>query len=336
MTALTSLLLAAPGTAQQVAQRVNAEMVEAATHWLASLTVEQRAAASVDFASPERHDWHFVPRERRGLSLKAMTAAQKPLAYALLATGLSQRGLGKALSIMSIEEVLREIEKGHGPVRDPELFYFTIFGRPGGTEPWGWRVEGHHLSLNFASVGTTLPSVTPSFFGSNPARVPHGPHAGWRVLAQEEELGRQLVHSLDEEQRRLAILDVQAPSDILNVPGRRDFTRPEGLPYRLLAPAQSTLLTHLIREYLERHRSEIAAAEWSKIEKAGLQTVHFAWAGGVEPGQGHYYRVQGKTFVLEYDNTQNGANHVHTVWRDLENDFGADLLKQHYAEGHSH
>jgi hypothetical protein len=329
---ITSLAagLASPALAHEVTD----EMTHAAQHFVATLTPEQRSQALIPFADAERANWHFVPRSRRGISFKAMKPEQRLLAFALLSTGLSQRGYGKALSVMSLETILAEVEQGRGPVRDPELFYLSIFGEPGDKEPWGWRVEGHHISFNFASVANRLPAVTPSFLGSNPAEVRQGPRAGMRVLAAEEDVARRLVQSLDETQRKAAIIAAQAPADILNVPGRSNYTKVQGIKQSQLAPAQSTLLVQLIREYLNLYRPQIADAEWKKIEADGLSNIHFAWAGGMERGQGHYYRVQGKRFVLEYDNTQDGANHIHTVWRDLENDFGADLLKEHYEQSH--
>lgn len=310
------------------------EMAEAAHNFLASLSPSQRVKATLTFADVERSNWHFVPRDRKGISFKEMTPEQRLLAHALLVTGLSHRGYRKAVSIMSLESVLADLEKGSGPTRDPELYYVTIFGDSAKAEPWGWRVEGHHLSLNFTAAGNSAPAMTPSFFGSNPAKVLSGPRQNMRVLAAEEDLGRELVKSLDAKQRKIAVIQEKAMG-ILNIPGRTDLSKAEGLSQKQMTPAQSTLMVRLIGEYLNRHRPEIAAHDWATIQKAGLDTIHFAWAGGLEVGQQHYYRVQGKTFVLEYDNTQNNANHIHTVWRDFEHDFGADLLKEHIQQAHS-
>jgi hypothetical protein len=311
------------------------EMTQSAGNFLKALTPEQRAKTVFEFADKERFNWHFVPMARKGLSFKEMTPEQRLLAHALLSNGLSHRGYNKAVSIMSLETVLKELEGGKGPVRDPELFFLTIFGEPGEKKPWGWRVEGHHLSLNFTTAKEQeAPALTPSFFGSNPGEVKSGPRAGMRILSQEEDLARQLVKSLNDEQRKIAIILQKAPADIFNVPGRSDFTKAEGLPHSQMAAGQKELLVKLIQEYIGRSRPEFAAHDWEKIQKAGLDKIHFAWAGGIEPGEGHYYRVQGETFVLEYDNTQNNANHVHTLWRDFENDFGRDLLKEHYKHGH--
>jgi hypothetical protein len=315
---------------------VTAEMQVAAQRLITTFTPSQRAQAIMPFEDAERFNWHYVPRNRAGLSLKEMTPEQRPLAYALIATGLSQRGYAQALNIMSIEAVLAEIEQGRGPLRDPEWYHISFFGEPENDHPWGWRVEGHHLSLNFTTAPQQHPSWTPSFFGSNPAQVMQGPRTGLRILAEEEDLARQLMHLFDEEQRQAALIAVEAPHDILHVPGCRDWTKPAGLPQSRMTPHQSTLLRDLVRFYLYRLRAEIADVEWAKIENLSSDSIFFAWAGGMEAGDPHYYRVQGAGFVLEYDNTQNGANHVHTVWHDLTNNFGADALKAHYEHSSHH
>ena len=311
------------------------EMADAAKNFLSALTPEQKAKATFDFPGEERKNWHFIPRERKGLQIKEMTQEQRLLAQALLASGLSHRGYAKAVSIMSLEAVLAEMEKDKvgGAARDPERYFVSIFGKPGGAEPWGWRVEGHHLSLNFTTAGDAAPAMTPSFFGTNPGEIRTGPRTGTRVLAAEEELGRTLVKALTEEQRKEAVLLAEAPKEILNVPGRND-SAPQGLPQGKMTPEQSAMLVKLIKEYLFRCRPDVAAEDWAKIEKAGLGKLYFAWAGGFDRGQPHYYRVQGGNFVLEYDNTQNEANHVHSLWRDFDHDFGADLLGEHYKAAH--
>lgn len=309
------------------------EMAFAARDFLAALTPEQRAKAVFSFEDAERQNWHFVPRARRGLSLKEMTPEQRLLAHALLSGGLSQRGYSKALAIMSLESVLAEME-GQNAARDVEMYFFTLFGQPGGREPWGWRVEGHHLSFNFSSIGGRHLAAAPSFFGSNPAQVQSGPRQGFRALAEEEDVARQLVRSLDGKQRALAVLSPEAPSEITSLPGREISAPPIGLAQSQMKPAQKALLEQLIRVHLGRHQAAIAHAQWQKIRKAGLEKIRFAWAGGLEPRQGHYYRVQSPSFVIEYDNTQGGANHVHSVWRDINGDFGADLLKEHYQKAH--
>jgi Protein of unknown function (DUF3500) len=307
----------------------DAEMSAAATRFLAALRPEQRREVQLALDGRERADWHYVPRSRKGLPLKSMSPEQRQLAERLVATGLSRQGYDTAVTIIGLETVLAETD---GPYRDPELYYLTIFGEPGTQQPWGWRFEGHHLSLNFTSPVTALPAATPSFFGSNPNQRRQG-SGGERVLALEEDLARELVRSLDPTQRRLAILSPGAPPDILSGPGR-ELPAAAGIAYQRLGELQRAMLGRLIKVYLDRHRLDVAAAEWARIERAGLEAVRFAWAGGLERGQGHYYRVQGRTFVMEYDNTQDHANHIHTVWRDTERDFGADLLREHYLVSH--
>ncbi|MGE5413329.1 MAG: DUF3500 domain-containing protein [Syntrophomonadaceae bacterium] len=231
--------------------------------------------------------------------------------------------------------MLRDLET-FGPTRDPELYYLAIFGDPSDARAWGWRFEGHHVSLNFSSASGRIVAATPAFLGANPARVPKGPRAGWRVLAAEEDLARQLLGSLDEGQRKTAIFDVAAPSDIILSPGRKAVPDPAGLSYAEMSAEERATLMRLVDEYLGNMRADVARAQREKIEKAGLDAIRFGWAGGTRVGEGHYYRIQGPTFVIEYDNTQNGANHVHSVWRDLQDDFGGDLLRRHYAESPHH
>jgi hypothetical protein len=312
------------------------QMGEAAQRLLVSLDPAQRDRAQFEFQDPERENWHYVPRRRQGIAWKDLSLDQQPLAHALLATALSTQGILKAATIISLEEVLRVLEAGRGPDRDPGLYYLSIFGTPGPEGTWGWRVDGHHLSLNLTVIDGQPVAVTPSFFGANPATVPSGPRAGLRVLAAEEDLARQLVQSLDPDQRRIGVLPGAAPSDIILSP-RRAATRlePEGLASSQMTTGQRDALRQLIEVYVRNYRPELADADLRKIDAAGPDRIHFAWAGGLNSGEPHYYRVQGPTFILEYDNVQDGANHIHTVWRDVDNDFGADLLRQHY-EAHPH
>lgn len=311
------------------------EMAEGARNFLAALTPGQKAKAVFEFQNDERFDWHFIPKDRKGLSFKEMTPPQRLLAHALLSSGLSQRGYMKATTIMSLEQVLYDLEN-QAAHRNPELYYVTIFGEPG-KAAWGWRVEGHHLSLNFTVADGQVLSVTPSFFGDNPAEVLSGPRKGLRVLGAEEDLARKLVKSLNDSQRKLAILTNTAPQDILTGADRKaKALTPVGISAAKLTKAQQELLFALVKEYVCRYRAEIADADLKAIQKAGVKKLHFSWAGGLEPRQGHYYRIQGPTFLMEYDNTQNDANHIHSVWRDLLNDFGEDLLRKHYQEAPHH
>ncbi|HVY68549.1 MAG TPA: DUF3500 domain-containing protein [Verrucomicrobiae bacterium] len=311
------------------------EMAQAANNLLAALTPEQKAKATFGLKDDERENWHFIPKTRKGLTFKEMTPAQGRLAFGLLSSGLSQHAFIKATTIMSLEQILLELEQGKGPTRDPEMYYVSIFGQPGAKETWGWRVEGHHLSLNFTVIDGKEVAATPSFFGSNPANVKQGPRQGLRVLAGEEDLGRALVKSLNDGQRASAIITNVAPKDIITAADRKvKALAAVGLSAGKMTSAQIEQLRQLIHEYVYRVRPEVADVDIKKIEKAGIKNVIFAWAGGTEPGEGHYYRVQGPTFLLEYDNTQNNNNHVHAVWRDYEGDFGEDLLKRHYEQSH--
>ena len=330
----TAILLALATSA--FAHDANVEMAKAANALLATLTPEQKAKATFPFESDakgERVNWHFIPRERKGLPIKEMTEPQVALARALLKTGLSDDGYKKADVIQSLEAILREMEKDTTGKRDPLKYYVSIFGTPG-AKVWAWRWEGHHQSFNYTSAGDAAPSMTPSFFGTNPGEVREGDRKGLRVLGLEEDLGRSLVKSLDDEQRKLAVMPGDAPKEIFNDPKRPNPTKPEGIPASKLNADQQAALVKIIKLYLFRCRTDVAAEEFAKIEKAGIGGVHFAWVGGFELGQPHYYRIQNTAFVLEYDNTQNNANHVHCIWRDFANDFGGDLLKRHASEAH--
>jgi hypothetical protein len=326
-------LMAAPAVAQQ--------MADAARRFLASLSADGQAAARFDFGDAERYVWHYTPVDRKGLRLKDMTAAQREAAFLLLDSGLSARGAATAREIVALEPILREIERAAGDqaylTRDPERYYFSIFGEPGGAAPWGWRVGGHHVCLHFTVVDRELIAPTPLFFGANPAEVRHGPAAGKRALAAEEDLARALLASLNAEQKAVAVVDPVAPRDILtkNYRSADPGAAPAGIRYAALSGEQRERLVGLIRHYTGRAAGDVDANAWRRIERAGLEPVTFAWAGPEERGQGHYYAVKGPSFLIEYDNTQNNANHIHAVWRDYADDWGEDLLAAHYAAAHA-
>jgi hypothetical protein len=313
------------------------EMSNAAEALLASLSQEQRSAIRFAFGDDERLNWHFIPRERRGLPLRDMTEAQRGLTRALLETGLSPRGTSKVDDIISLELVLRELG-GNPAVRDPELYFVTIFGDPSTDEPWGWRFEGHHLSLNYTVVDGAPVAWAPAFLGANPAEVREGSRVGLRALAPEEDLARELVRSLDAEQRAQALVDTEAPRDIITGNALEiDPLEPAGISITDLGPAQVDQLVRLVDEYLSNMADDLAASRRARLEGSDLSSIGFAWAGSLEPGGPHYYRVQGPTFLIEYDNTQNNANHIHSVWRDFDGDFGRDLLREHYRDApHPH
>jgi len=307
-------------------------MADAANKFLASLTPEQKAKATLDFADENRRDWTVVPRDRKGVPLKDLDENQRKLAMEFMKIGLGASGYQKATTIMSLELVLAQLE---GPnrrfPRDPELYYFSIFGKPSPKDPWGWRVEGHHISIHFTIVKGEMLSNTPLAFGANPAEVREGERKGLRALAGEEDRGRDLILALDEKQRAVAVFDQKAPSDILTLAKiKADPLKPEGIPAGQMNDRQQALLGKLIDEYLARMPQDVAEERSKKMREAGFDKIYFGWAGGVNKGDPHYYRVQSPTFLIEYDNTQNEANHIHTVWRDFNGDFGEDLLREHY------
>lgn len=324
-------------------QRTASNMTAAASRFLEALTPDQRQLAKLPLDSEDLTRWHYVPTNqfpRKGLPIKDMNESQRKLAHDLLRTGLSQRGYTTATEIMELETVLRAIESaggGRGGMnRDPELYFFTIFGEPSPKGPWGWRVNGHHLAVYFMVGNSTTVASAPAFFGSNPAEVRDGPKKGLRVQAMEQDAGRALVNALDETQRKSAIIEPTAPSDILTTTvARADPLSPPGITASAMTRQQRDLLMKLIEVYTSQMTEDLAAERLAQLRKAGIDKIGFAWAGPVEPGQKHYYRVQGPTFLIEFDNTQNNGNHIHSVWRDFLGDYGRDLLREHLsAVGH--
>lgn len=335
---VSASLLAACAAVSVAAQRSKPEsvMADSARAFLSTLSAEQKARATFPFNADERLNWHFIPKtgQRKGLPLKEMNVTQQKAALALLNAGLSEKGYEKVTTIRGLEKVLRQVEN-NPRVRDPEFYYFTIFGEPSDKGTWGWRYEGHHCSLNWTVVNGKSTASSPQFMGTNPAEVrvdvAGAPPRGTRVLRQEEDLARALVKSLTPAQRSEAVIDTKAPNDIITGAERQAaILEDKGLAYSKLNKEQQGLLISIIEEYAGAQPRALAQQRLDKIRKAGLKNVKFAWMGGLEPGDGHYYRIQGSTFLIEYDNTQNNANHVHCVWRDFKGDWGMDLLAMHY------
>ncbi len=333
----------APSFAPALAER----MADAARTFLDALSPSQRKAATFRFFGDERYKWNYRPLEnmpRNGLWLIAMGKEQQAAAMALLATGLSAVGSDRARRIMQLEATLREHERATGEVmaliRDPELYWWSIFGEPGGREPWGWRVSGHHIGIHFTIVDGAHVSATPLFLGANPAESRMGPNKGDRILAEEEDIARDLVTGLTGEARALAQFSPIAPRDIITDIHRRVWPGivPHGLPFERMDARSKGTLVDLIRVYLDYTAPDVANNAWRRAEQAGLGGLTFAWAGPVERGHGHYYAISGPTLMIEYDNTQNEGNHIHSVWREWEGDWGEDLLAAHYrdANGHHH
>ncbi|MEZ4866132.1 MAG: DUF3500 domain-containing protein [Caldilineaceae bacterium] len=366
-------------TARQLVQR----MGEAAENFLAALATDQRATAQLDFADQaERTTWHYTPTPRQGLPFTEMDRQQQRLAQKLIMTGLSRGGYNTATTIMGLETLLDAKEGFSAQIwwRDSRLYHLTIFGAPSDTQPWGWRFEGHHISLNYTIVGGQIVAPTPTFFGSNPAESSLIGNHSLRPLAGIEDLARDLMHALSAEQQRVALLTPIAPPDIVmlnrpyvlegalpaQTPGIDDTVAvasqfrtmerlaqergvteadlepirysatPKGVAAGALSGAQQEILMALIGDYIHRMPEELAEIEMNKLQQQGVANIHFAWAGSLERREPHYYRLQGPRFLVEYDNTQNDANHIHSVWRDPANDFGADILAQHYATSHHH
>lgn len=310
-------------------------MASSVQHFLNSLPDSLRTKAMYPFDDEERFNWHFVPRTRKGACYKSMDPQQRKQALGLLQTVLSKEGFAKTREIMELESVLKVLEN-RAPAdnrRDPENYYFTVFGNPSGKEPWGWRLEGHHLSLNFSSVTGQMLSNTPAFLGSNPAIVPSGPQKGKQILKKEEDMARSLMESFTPSQLKTVIVNSVAPGEIITGNSRKAILESnDGISLPQMNLVQKKKFIELLNLYLDNFSDELAVNHMKKIKKAGLEKLRFAWAGSLERGKGHYYRIQGPTLLIEYDNTQNNNNHVHTVVRDLTNDFGEDILRIHYEQ----
>jgi hypothetical protein len=327
---------------------VAVKMRESAERFLASLSERQRSTAMRGFDDRDRVDWHYTPRSRNGISLKELDSRGRDAVHALLKTALSAAGYRKVVNIIELELVLRELET-FGLMRDPERYHVTFYGAPSRTERWGWRFEGHHLSLNFTLAGDRVAVDTPSFFGANPATVPSGPKKGFRALGDEHDAGWAVLDSLSDAQRREALISARTYGDI--VTSNREKVDPfeaAGLAASKLDERQRALLWKIVELYAASFEPGLAEARLARARAGGIEALRFGWAGSTTRGAPHYYRVQGTLFLIEYDASQDGGNHIHTVWRDFAGDFGRnlsstsafgrDLLRDHYAsaQGTSH
>ncbi len=310
-------------------------MARATTAFLATLDDARRRRAVFAFADAERLNWHYVPRRREGLPLKDMAPPSRAAAHELLKSALSAPGYAKATGVIGLEEVLRQVESFGFFSRDPDNYAVTVFGTPGADAAWGWRVEGHHLSLNFAIAPGRPIAVTPAFLGANPATVGAGPHKGLRVLREEQDLGLALARSVRPALHPRMVIAATAPGDIASGPGRAESLRaPQGVPLAELTADQRGQALRLVEAYARNLRADLAEHELGRVRAAGIEALSFAWAGAIDPAQPHYYRLHGPTLLIEYDNTQNGANHIHSVWHDPRGDFGLDPLAAHYRQHH--
>ncbi len=306
-------------------------------NFLGTLAPELKTRAQFTFDDAERFNWNFVPIERKGLTFYDFSDKQRDAAMTLLKSSLSDQGYQKATAIVNLENILKVIEK-RGPddhFRDPMNYHFLVFGTPDEKKPWGWRFEGHHVSLNFTLLNGEIVSSTPSFFGSNPGIVKEGDNKGMEVLKQETDLGFELVNKLTQTQRSTALISETAFPEIISGNNRKALPlTPDGIAYKQLSKDQQVLFMKLLDAYVKNYAFGSSKKLMEKITKAGIDNLHFAWAGSLQPGAGHYYRIQGPMLLIEYDNTQNNANHVHAAIRDLKDDFAEDILREHYAKEH--
>ena len=338
-------------------------MAQAANRFLESLDRMQRMGTLFAMDAEERTNWHYFPETgfadeygyvRNGITFKDMDAKQRHLAYGLLSTGLGRAGFLKTMNVMALEEIVRVIEDDHTGYRDTERFHFTFFGKPGMTGDWGWRVEGHHVSLHYVIRDGKLVASSPTFLGANPHEVPQGLHKGMRALEREEDMARALLVSLHADRRKQAIFDQQAPYDIVTMADKRAELdgQPQGIAAAELSESQYRALLDLIGEYAGTMPPEVAADRMKAASQTPKDQLYFGWAGDIDrPAAkpidigskttenrhlaGNYYRIQSPTFLIEFANTQNQSNHSHAVWREFEGDFGYDLLAAHYrGDGH--
>jgi hypothetical protein len=309
-------------------------LADRAGGWLQTLSDDERGVAVWPFESTERGDWHFAPRSRNGLALRAMASDQQDAAHALLGATLSANGAAKARAIMALEDVLRALEGGpRGGRRDPLNYAFTVFGDPR-EPPWGWRVEGHHLIVNIAVAPSGDVAVTPSFWGANPARIPSGERAGERTLEAEYRLAIELAQTLTSTQRREAVFSSRSVGNIVTARGRaRALAVPTGLLCGDLDERQRTLLTALVAAYIDNVAPEPAKA-YRRSALPDVGALRLAWAGGMAEGEPFYYRLHGERLLIEFDCTPNDANDIHTVWRDPLNVWGREILGEHYRHHH--
>lgn len=317
------------------------DLVKKANTFLDALSPELKAQALFPFDGEERSTWHFVPMDnRKGPTFHDFNDAQKKAAIDLLQSSISKEGYRKSTEIRQLEGILKTMENNPlfpdgTPKRDPLNYHFCIFGTPSATEAWGWRFEGHHQSLNFTFANGILAASTPSFFGTNPGIVQSGEYQGKEVLKQESDLGFKLVNSLDAQQLKTARYSETAPPEIITgTASKVEGLDPKGIAYPDLTPAQQKTFMSLLNVYIDNYEFGFAKTLRTKIMKAGQENLSFAWAGSLSWGSGYYYRIQGPMLLIEFDNTQNNANHVHTVVRDLTNDYAEDILREHYKKSH--
>jgi hypothetical protein len=325
--ALAGLAVAAAPPAQA------AGALDAARALAAATPAPARASLQHPFTEQARTDWHYTPRNRDGVPWKSMSEAQRAAATALMRSALSEAGLAKVRAVMALEIVLREVET-FAFSRDPDNYAFAVYGVPAADAAWGWRIEGHHLSLHFSLVGDRYVATLPQFFGANPAELARdfpkaGMKKGTRVLGREEDLARELVDSLDAKQRQAATIADRPYGDIVTRNAATlDPMTPVGVTFDTLTVAQQATLLKLVTAFAEHLEPPLAEARLARVREGGLATLRFGWAGSTRRGEPYYFRIQGPRVLIELDNS--GGNHVHSVWRDADGDWGRDVLREHY------
>lgn len=343
MTCWTLLAMVPPGAAAADTRRAAQAMTTAARALLEATPAAQRPELLLPFTLEARGDWNYTPRSRPGIAFKTMEGAQRQAAQQLLAAALSEPGLVKVQAVIALEIALREIET-FGLSRDPENYAIALFGTPDSASPWGWRIEGHHLSLHFTLADGQVVATLPQFLGANPAQVPRdiggkGPRKGQRALGEEEDRAFALLAALSPAQRQRAIFSARPFGDIVTRNAAQpDSMAPVGVAFSALDAAQQALLLRIIESLASVAESSLAQQRLERVRAGGLDAIHFGWAGATERGQPHYWRIQGAGILIEWDNS--GGNHIHNVWRDFEGDWGRDVLGEHYrrarASGHRH
>lgn len=313
-------------------------LTQTAQQFIATLNPQEQKKAVYTAISEERYNWHFFPKnDRKGISLGELNEQQRKAAFAMVRLCFSENGAQKINDVMALESILKALEgrSSSDGYRDAGKYYFILFGKPDEKASWGWRLEGHHLSFSFTSKNNKLVSATPGFIGANPAIVPDGPQKGKAALQEETEKGFALVNMLSKEQLAQAMISEKALPDIVTFVSRRAYIeKPQGVLFSALNKEQQAKMMELVEVYVRRYTKLFADEMLNEIKAAGIEKLQFAWAGGRQAGEQHYYRIQGPTIIIEYDNTQNNGNHIHSVLRDLKHDFGGDELLAHYEKDH--
>lgn len=324
---LTALSCLHPVCADDGSDTPGIAMASAATKLRDSLPADLQKKLSYEFSDPERLNWHFIPKERNGIVLRDIEGPARAAAEELVKSGLSAAGYAKTLQLRSLEEVLYLFEGGEEAYRrerrHPHKYHVTLFGTPAPTGTWGWRFEGHHLSLNFVIRDGVVVSSTPEMIGANPALIDAGPGRQLRILSNREDLARSILQACNEQQKKQMWISDKAPDDIRGAAlPQAPVDQAVGLRFAEMSPDQQKLLRQLLGEYLTAMPAQVVRDRMQAIEKSGMDDIRMGWWGEAEPNRRHHYVIQGKTFIIEYNNTQNDANHIHCIWRNLEGDFG--------------